>query len=114
MQESYTLSKHELQEKLQAFYSEQIEPHGIVDEMSLREYKRLRHKLSILLDELAYPIAKLDYNGEETEWHDVWDGVSIVFEDMFGAQDDQKKISREQLLNFKQRLLDELDNMTEQ
>ena len=113
MEKSYTLSKEKLQEKLQDFYSKQIEPHGIVDEISLREYKGLRRKLSILLDELAYPIAKLEYNSEETEWHDVWDIISLVFRDVFGDMEQEVEVSRDQLLGFKQQLLDELDEMTE-
>ena len=114
MKTSYTLSQEQLREKLKAFYDKEIEPHGIVDEMSLREYSGVRRRLSVLLDDLAYPIAKLDYNEEETEWHDVWDTVVFVFRQVFEDQGNETEVSQDQLLEFKQRLLDKLDAMTEE
>ena len=71
---------------------------NFTDEINFADYKILRNKLLVLLDKLAYPIAKLNYNHDETEWYDFGNKVSLSFADYFKEQDNADEIKQEQLL----------------
>ena len=113
MKETHQVTWQQLRERLEKVYKDEISSHGLADLISFSQYKALRQKLAAALDELAYPISDLQFNKEETEWHDVWDMISIVFSEAAAEKSDQDPIPRETLLELKARLLREIDQMTE-
>ena len=116
MKEKQSVTWRGLAVKLDAFRKRHIECHGLVDEMSLREYSALRRKLSHLLDDLIYPIPDLEYvdtDDEATEWHDVGDTIANVFREIGEDRAGEIIVTRAEFVAFKEKLLRELDAMTE-